>query len=151
AGARSPAPDPPPSLAAYDLPSRLGDGRLAVALTAAVPAGRYAREALGALGLWTALAPRLVETEDVRGALALAARAEVPYALVYATDAAAEPRVAVAARVPAEAHAPILYLAAATQETPGAAAWLDWLGGPRGRALFARHGFAPPPARPAPQ
>jgi len=136
----------PPELGPeFGLAERLEGGRLAVALTSTVPAGRYAREALETLGLWEALAPRLVETEDVRGALALAARGEVPFALVYATDARAEPRVRVAATVPESAHAPALYLAAPVSGAPGAAAWLDWLAGPEGRALFEDHGFAPPP------
>jgi len=51
----------------------LGEGRLATALTAAVPAGIYAREALEAAGLWETAAPRLAETDNVRAALALVA------------------------------------------------------------------------------
>jgi molybdate transport system substrate-binding protein len=138
--------EPPALTPDFPLAEALADGRLALALTRAVPAGIYAREALEALGLWTKAAPRLVETDDVRGALALAARGEVPLALVYATDAAAEPRVVVVATVPPEAHAPIRYPAAviAQRDAPAARAWLTWLAGPEGRALFARHGFTAP-------
>lgn len=130
----------------FPLAERLGDGRLALALTEAVPAGIYAREALKNLDLWPQAALRLVETDDVRAALALAARREVPLALVYATDAAAESRVAVVATVPADAHAPIRYPAALIAENDGPAArsWLAWLAGPEGRAVFQRFGFAPP-------
>ena len=137
-----------PRLLAPDFPlaDTLTDGRLALALSEAVPAGIYAREALQTLGLWPQAAPHLVETDDVRGALVLASRGEVPLALVYATDAAAEPRVAVVATVPPGAHAPIRYPAAVIGErdTPAARAWLAWLSSPEGRALFARFGFAAP-------
>ena len=54
------------------LPARLGEGRIALALTNSVPAGIYARAALEALGLWEPLAALIVETDNVRAALTLA-------------------------------------------------------------------------------
>ncbi len=130
-----------------DLAALLGEGRLAVALTEAVPAGIYARAALRHLGLWEAAAPRLAEADNVRAALALVAMGEAPYGIVYATDAEAEPRVRVVATFPAESHPPILYPAAVTRDAaaPGAAlAFLDFLRGDEARAIFARHGFGGP-------
>jgi molybdate transport system substrate-binding protein len=60
-----------------DLRPALGrDGRIAVALASAVPAGRYARAALESLGAWATLRPRIVEAENVRAALLLVARHE---------------------------------------------------------------------------
>src|SRR5690606_11001482 len=53
------------------LPLLGGDGRLAVALTGSVPAGKHAQAALASLGAWPAVAPRLAETENVRAALLL--------------------------------------------------------------------------------
>ncbi|MFZ9502560.1 MAG: molybdate ABC transporter substrate-binding protein, partial [Beijerinckiaceae bacterium] len=86
----------------------LGEGRLAAGHVESVPAGRYAREALRALGLWEVVRPRLAMTENVRAALVFVARGEAPLGIVYATDAFAEPRVKIVARFPARAHAPIV-------------------------------------------
>jgi molybdate transport system substrate-binding protein len=58
-----------------------------------VPAGRYARSALEALGLWESVAGRVVRGGSVRGALEWVARGEADAGVVYATDARAEPRV----------------------------------------------------------
>ncbi|MDU8911234.1 molybdate ABC transporter substrate-binding protein [Aestuariicoccus sp. MJ-SS9] len=135
-------------LALTDLPERLGEGRLAMALTEAVPAGIYGRAALTALGLWEPLRLRLAETDNVRAALALVALGEAPYGVVYATDALAEPRVRVVAAFPQGSHPPIAYPGAVTTAArhPGAAAaFLDWMQGDAARAILARHGFAPPP------
>ena len=66
-----------------DLAALLGDGRLAVALTDAVPAGIYARAALTSLRLWEQAAPRLAQTDNVRAALRLVALGEAPYGIVY--------------------------------------------------------------------
>ena len=96
-----------------DLRTLLGDdGRLAIANTTAVPAGLYGKAALTELGLWDQIADVRVETDDVRAALAFVARGEAPLGVVYATDAAAEPAVEVAAVFPADSHPPIRYHAA---------------------------------------
>jgi len=127
-----------------DLPGLLGkDGRLAMADTNAVPAGKYGKAALQHLKLWDAVAGRIAQAENVRAALALVARGEAPLGIVYATDAAAEPLVRVADTFPAGSHPPIIYPAAvlAGSKNPAAAAYLAYLHGPDAAAIFARHGF----------
>jgi molybdate transport system substrate-binding protein len=125
---------------------RLGDGRIALGEARSVPAGAYARQSLEALGLWDSLAGRTAEVENVRVALSLVARGEAALAIVYATDAGIEPGVSVVASIPDETHAPILYDAALTLEAgPGAAAFLGFLAGPEGLAVFRDAGFREPP------
>lgn len=129
-----------------DLPTLLGDGRLAVALVDSVPAGIYAQQALRHLNLWETLAPRLVQADNVRTALAFVARGEVPYAIVYASDALADPGVHVAASFAAESHQPIVYPAALTISAhPGSADLLAFVAGTEARAVFDRHGFGVEP------
>lgn len=130
-----------------DLPALLGaEGRLAIALPDAVPAGIYAREALTRLGLWGGVQGRLAPTDNVRAALALVALGETPLGIVYETDAVAEPKVHVAGVFPPELHPPILYPAAVVAESnvpDRAAAFVDWLVSDAAQAVFARYGFLP--------
>lgn len=124
----------------------LTEGRVALALVDAVPAGRYAKAALQSLGLWGSVAPRVVEVDNVRAALTLVALGEAQSGIVYATDAASEPRVTVAMVVDPAHHAPILYPAAVVTGTAmptQAAAFLDFLRG-SGAEILARHGFLSP-------
>ncbi len=140
------APDGAAPLDPADLPAALGEGRLAMALVEAVPAGIYGRAALESLGLWQALGPRVAQADNVRAALALVATGAAPYGVVYATDAAAEPRVEVVATFPDDSHPPIVYPAALVGEGGAeAAAFLDWLGEGEAGAVFADLGFTPPP------
>jgi molybdate transport system substrate-binding protein len=130
-----------------DLRPLLGaDGRIAVALTASVPAGRYARAAFESLGLWDALRPRLAESEYVRAALMLVARGEAPLGVVYGSDARAEPGVRVLATFPADSHPAIVYPVAriAASTHPRTAAFVRWLQSPTALAIFRRHGFSTP-------
>ena len=92
----------------FDFPGSF-TGRLAVADPSHVPAGVYARQALQWLGWWDALADRLAPATDVRGALVYVARGECSAGIVYATDAAASPKVEVVAVLPAESHEAIVY------------------------------------------
>ncbi|HEU4519520.1 MAG TPA: molybdate ABC transporter substrate-binding protein [Microvirga sp.] len=126
------------------LAAALGPGRFATAAVATVPAGRYGRAALESLGLWATVAPRLAEAENVRAALTFVARGEAPLGLVYETDARAEPRVAVVARLPETSHPPIVYPAALTAAArPGAARFAEALRAPAARDSFAREGVSP--------
>jgi molybdate transport system substrate-binding protein len=131
--------------AATALLAALGDGRLAVANPDAVPAGKYARAALTKLGAWSAVESKLARTENVRAALAFAARGEVPLAIVYRTDALAEPRVRIVSTFPASTLAPIVYPAAivAGQDSPDAQRLLRYLSGDASSATWIRHGFVP--------
>jgi molybdate transport system substrate-binding protein len=129
----------------FPLAEALGTGRLAVADPSAVPAGRYARAALMALGVWTTVAHRLAPAEHVRAALLFVARGEAPLGIVYATDARAEPRVRVVGVFPPGTHPPIVYPAAVLRAAADATArrLLASLSSPSARAIFERHGFQP--------
>jgi molybdate transport system substrate-binding protein len=127
----------------FPLSERLGGGPLAMALTEAVPAGIYGRQALISLELWESVRPRVAEAENVRAALALVALGEAPLGIVYETDALAEPRVAVIGTFPEESHGPIVYpvAIAAGSAHPEAAAFLAFLASPGAAAIFAEAGF----------
>ena len=73
-------------LSAPALDAALGEGRLAVGLTEAVPAGIYAKTALQTLGLWETVEGRLAEVDNVRAALALVARGQASLGIVYRSD-----------------------------------------------------------------
>lgn len=125
------------------LDKALGGGRLAVADPDAVPAGRYAKQALESLGAWNTASKRIVAAQNVRAALALVARKEASLGIVYATDAKAEPGVRIVGTFPQGSHKPIVYPAAVLKagESADAAAFLDYLSSSQARAVFARYGF----------
>lgn len=126
----------------FPLATLLGEGRLAMANPDAVPAGKYGKAALEALGVWRQVQPKVASTENVRAALVLVSRGEAPLGIVYRTDAAADPRVRVVGLFPEDTHPPIIYPVAMTSGAkPSAAAFLNWLNGPEARAIFKKHGF----------
>jgi molybdate transport system substrate-binding protein len=132
----------------FPLARALGDGRLAMADPAAVPAGRYGKAALEKLGVWRSVSGRIAAAENVRAALALVERGAVPLGIVFATDARAAPDVRLIGLLPAAAHPPITYpvarLASATH--PQGEAFRRFLVSKAGKAVFARFGFAVPEA-----
>lgn len=132
-----------PPLEPAGLGAALARGRLALADPAAVPAGKYAQAALASLGLWQTVAAQVVPAENVRGALALVERGEVPFGIVYATDARASAKVVVAFTFPESSHPPIRYPAAVLKASqhPDAAAFAAFLASPQGQALFRARGF----------
>jgi len=127
----------------FDLAGALGNGRLAMADPASVPAGKYGKAALIALGVWDKVAAKVVQAENVRVALEYVARGEAPLGIVYATDAKIAP-VKVVGTFPESSHPSIIYPVALTKNaSPAARAFLMFLEGPDARAIFTKAGFTP--------
>ncbi|WP_299623706.1 molybdate ABC transporter substrate-binding protein [uncultured Tateyamaria sp.] len=121
--------------------SRLDGGRMAIGQHMSVPAGIYAKAWLENIGAWNSLRPHLAETDNVRAALVLVARGEMPLGVVYSSDAASSDAVSVLWTVPRDQHPPIRYPAAAL--TPAGAAFLAHLTSQT--AAFEAAGFRPMP------
>ena len=133
--------------AAFDLPGAF-EGKLCTGGPDVVPVGTYARQALTSYGWWTALAPRVVGTDDVRTALAFVERGECPLGIVYATDAAISSKVEIIGRFPAGSHDPVVYpFALVAGAGLQAGPYLDYLRSDAAQQIFRRHGFTPAPPR----
>lgn len=134
--------------AATDLSVLLAGGKLAMAMVDSVPAGQYGKAALQSLGLWQSVAASVVQSENVRAALALVAAGEAALGVVYASDARAEPRVAVIGVFPEASYPKIVYPAAEVAPgNPAAADFLRYLHGDAARAVFEGQGFIALPAK----
>lgn len=126
-----------------DLAGPLGSGRLAIADTKAVPAGKYGRAALEALGAWSSVASKVAQAENVRAALLLVSRGEAPLGIVYETDAVADPNVRIVDAFPANSHPVIVYPVALTAAArlPDASAFLAYLRSAKAASVFRKQGF----------
>jgi molybdate transport system substrate-binding protein len=123
--------------------------RIAIGDPDAVPAGVYARAFLQQEGLWDALRPRIIASTNVRAALTAVETGAADAGIVYRTDARMSTHAAVAWTVPAERGPRIVYPAAIVKGAANAgeaARFLAFLRGAQADRIFARFGFARPPA-----
>ena len=127
----------------FDLAGLVGDGKLAMGAVDSVPAGKYGKAALEKLGVWSSVQGKVAGAESVRAALALVSRGEAPYGIVYQTDAAADPGVAVVGTFPEDSHPLIIYPVAILSESRNAdaAAYLDFLKSDKAAPFFTQQGF----------
>jgi molybdate transport system substrate-binding protein len=127
----------------FNLTGALKGGHLAMADPDSVPAGKYGKAALEKLGIWSSVRSAVAPAESVRGALLFVSRGEAPLGVVYATDAAAEPRVRIVGTFPEGAHPPIIYPLVLTAESKSSSAprLLEFLVSPAARAIFEKRGF----------
>lgn len=120
--------------------------KIAVGSPQTVPAGRYAKEALDAAGLWARLEPRLVFAQNVRQVLDYVARSEAEAGFVYATDAAIMPdKVHVAFDVPTSTA--VRYPIAVVKDAKDAAlakAFVAFVEGSAGQQTLRKYGFRAP-------
>ncbi len=106
----------------------------------AVPAGRYARQALDRAGV--AVRPVSLEL-DVKAVARKVAAGEADAGIVYVTDVSGSARV----DIPEAANVVVTYPVAvvrATGKRAGAQAFVDRLLGPAGRTALGAHGFELP-------
>ena len=127
----------------FPLAQALGDGRLAIADPAAVPAGKYGKAALEALGVWDSVKGRLALAQDVRAALAFVCQRKAPLGIVYQTDAVADQGADIVGTFPASSHPPIIYPLAVTAAStnPAAKSYIAFLQSHEVMAAFGLPGF----------
>ena len=128
-----------------DLAAALGNNRLAIANPDAVPAGKYGKAALIALGAWAGVEGRLARAENVRAALLLVSRGEAPFGIVYKTDALADKGVRIVDTFSSASSPPIVYPAAllASSQTTAARALMQFIAQPQAGRIWSRFGFTP--------
>jgi molybdate transport system substrate-binding protein len=124
--------------------------RVAIANPDHAPYGVAGREALQAAGVWEAVQPKLVLGENVRQALQYAETGNVDAAIValsLVVPAAQESNEGVQGRwttIPQELHRPLdqaLAVVKGTAHEREAAAFADFVAGPRGQEILRKYGF----------
>ena len=127
----------------FDLAGALGANRLAMADMASVPAGKYGKAALENLKVWPSVENKVAQAENVRATLILVSRGEAPLGIVYATDAAADPKVRIVDTFPTASHPPIIYPVALTKTAkPDAQAFIAYIESAKAKPLFEKQGFS---------
>lgn len=133
-----------------DLKLALEDGRLkrfAIANPAHAPYGRAAQQSLQKLGIWPAMAPRLVLGENVSQAAQFAASGAAQGGM-FALSLVLAPVLREAGsytEVPADLHAPLRQrMVLLKRAGPDAQAFYVWLQEPAARAVLQRYGFSMP-------
>jgi molybdate transport system substrate-binding protein len=128
----------------FPLAQALGNGRLAVANPASVPAGKYGKAALEALGVWASVEDRLALAPDVRAALEIVCRREAPLGIVYQTDAVSDQDADIVGTFPASSHPPIIYPLAVTAAStnPTAKSYIAFLQSDAIKPALGLQGFA---------
>ncbi|MEZ4333088.1 MAG: molybdate ABC transporter substrate-binding protein [Myxococcota bacterium] len=130
------------------LVAALDDDDLVAIANPGVPAGEYARAALDALGLLSAIEPRLVGQKDVRAVLHAVEQGEVTAGIVYATDARVADVATLFAFDPSTQPA-IAYVAVVLRASPRierARRFLAFLASGSTRARLSKAGFVVPPS-----
>lgn len=112
-----------------------------------VPAGQYAREALVSLGIWDQVKAKASLGTNVTEVLNWVAEDSADAGIVYATDAAANPKVAVVAEAPeGSLKKKVLYPAgalSASKHPEEARLFIETLASDEGKAIFRKYGFSP--------
>ena len=111
-----------------------------------VPAGQYAQEALTTIGNWDTIQGKISLGSNVTEVLNWVAEASAEVGIVYATDAASQPKVEVIAPLSAGILAtPVIYPVAplkASAHGKEAADFIAFLKSPSAAAIFEKYGFA---------
>ena len=118
---------------------------IAVGDPESVPAGQYAKEALTSLGLWEEVLAKSTKGTNVTEVLNWVAEGSADAGIVYATDAATTPKVAVIAEAPEGSLAKkVIYpvgIVSSSEHKAEAQKFIEFLQGDEAIAVFKKYGF----------
>ena len=123
-------------------PSKLS--QIAIGEPESVPAGKYAKEALEALGKWDEVQTKLVYAKDVRQVLTYVESGNADVGFVYSSDALTSDKVKVLAEADATLHTPIIYpvaIIADSENQEEAQQFIDYLLSEDGQNILKKYGF----------
>ncbi|MDF2902887.1 MAG: molybdenum transporter, periplasmic molybdate-binding protein [Bacillus sp. (in: firmicutes)] len=83
--------------------------KIAIGTPETVPAGKYTKQALEQMRLWSQLENKMVPTKDVRQVLTYVETGNVDAGFVYLTDAIDSKKIKIVTEVPEESHDLIIY------------------------------------------
>lgn len=120
--------------------------KLAVGEPKAVPAGKYAAQAIESAGLTSDLQPKLILGKDVTQTLTYVQTKDAQAGIVYKTDALKSKEVKAAVKIVAtlEGHDPVVYpIAMVKQDNQPAevAEFYEFLKGPKAQEVLKKYGF----------
>jgi molybdate transport system substrate-binding protein len=127
----------------FPLAELVGAGPLAMCDPDSHPAGRYVKASLVALGIWPSVETKIARAENPLLAVKMVARGDVPFAIVFTTDAATDEGVEIVGTFPDNTHPRIVYPIAVLAEShnPEAMRFLDFLKSPPATAIFRELGY----------
>jgi molybdate transport system substrate-binding protein len=96
--------------------------RIALADPTTVPAGKYAKQYLEKINLWTSVAKKVIPTDNVRAALSAVEAGNVEAGIVYRTDARISRKTKIAHEIPRVEGPDIRYPVALLANAPNSAA-----------------------------
>ncbi|WP_028400334.1 molybdate ABC transporter substrate-binding protein [Ectobacillus panaciterrae] len=118
--------------------------KVALGTPEAVPAGKYAKQSLTKLGLWSDAEKKAVYTKDVRQVLTYVETKNVEAGMVYKTDAQISDKVKIAETLPADSHDSIVYplgIIKSTKHKAEALAFYEYLQTKEALRVFEKYGF----------
>ena len=127
--------------AVEDLPKA---NNISIGTPEAVPAGQYAKEALGNLTIWSAVEGKIVYGKDVRQVLTYVETGNVDAGMVYKTDALTSSKVEIAATAEEKTHTPIIYpvgIIKASSHPKEAMLFYEYLQTKEAMKVFEKYGF----------
>ena len=93
----------------FPLAELVGTGPLVMCDPDSHPAGRYGKASLVNLGLWQSVEKKIARAENPLVAVKMVARGDVPFAIVFRTDAATDEGVEIVGVFPDNTHPRIVY------------------------------------------
>lgn len=120
--------------------------QIAIGEPSSVPAGQYAEEAFGNLGITDAVSGKLVYGKDVTQVLTYVSQGEVQAGVVYQTDAISDDNVKIVEEFPADSYTKVVYPMAVLKMSAhqdAAKVFEEFLKTDTVKTIMEKYGFTP--------
>jgi len=124
--------------------AKMSNELLAIGEPESVPAGKYAKEALENLDIWSTIEPKVIYGKDVSQVLTYVAQKNTDFGFVYRTDAISSDKIKILQTVGSNLHDPIIYPVGVLKDSKNleaAVQFYNFLQTEEALAVFDKYGF----------
>lgn len=120
----------------------IGNGIISIGDPNHVPAGSYAQQVIDYYGWGNQLKGKILPAKDVRSAMMVVEMGEVPFGIVYLTDALKSQKVSITSLFPEETHQPIVFVASVcNKKNKMAIKYFEYITAKESGPIWKKHGF----------
>lgn len=127
----------------FKLSDLIGNQGLAIGNPSHVPLGQYTQQCFKHYGWENILRDNVITANNARSTLMLVEMGEIPFGIVYRSDAIKSDKVKVLGTFPAESHSPIEYTACTLSNKKLSQAFIDFTQSKTAQSIYIKYGIKP--------
>ncbi|MCU4176842.1 molybdate ABC transporter substrate-binding protein [Carboxylicivirga sp. N1Y90] len=135
--------DPVSIDSAFNIKTLIGKGRIAIGNPKHVPVGQYAQQTINHFRWRKVIEENIITANNARSTLMLVEMGEIPFGIVYRSDALHSDKVKLIGTFPSHSHENIVYIASSLNKNKASKAFIEFIQSETAKSIYVEQGLKP--------